>query len=139
MKSDHTFKLDYIAFIAIVTSMFSLAACGPGAARPEDIGDPQNGERVFTTGTESVSSACAGCHSLDGSQKEGENAGPSMQGIAETAATRTDQTAEEYLRESITNPGAFIVEGYRNNMEQGYQYLLTEEEINDLVAFMLTQ
>lgn len=55
------------------------------------------------------------------------------------AASPTDLLAEEYLRESIIDPGAYLVEGYRNNMEQGYKYLLGEEDIDDLVAFMLTQ
>jgi hypothetical protein len=44
-----------------------------------------------------------------------------MQGIAETAAARTDQTAEEYLRTSVDILGAFIVNGYCNNMEKDYQ------------------
>jgi cytochrome c oxidase subunit 2 len=47
-------------------------------------------------------------------------------------------SAEEYLRESIVDPKAYIVEGYGGTMQR-YKFLLSEEDIDSLVAFLLTQ
>jgi hypothetical protein len=48
-------------------------------------------------------------------------------------------SAEEYLRESIVDPAAYIVEGYPDGMPKAYKILLSEEDIDNLVAFLLTQ
>ena len=47
-------------------------------------------------------------------------------------------SAEEYLRESIEDPAAFIVEGYSDFMPKGFKILLSGEDIDGLVAFLLT-
>jgi mono/diheme cytochrome c family protein len=133
------FKLHTVV-VAILLGLLLLSACGDQAIDPNTVGNPERGREIFMTGTDLVSTPCSSCHSLDGSQLEGENAGPSMLGISETAGTRVDgQNAVEYLRESIVDPGAHIVKGYRNNMEAGYKYLLSEDDIDNLVAFLLTQ
>ena len=120
------------------SSMF--VACGNRAIDPNSVGDPVRGEEIFMNGTELMSTACANCHSLDGNEIDDHNPGPPMLGISEAAATRVEgQTAVDYLRESIVDPGAHVVEGYRNTMETSYQYLIGEEDIENLVAFLLTQ
>jgi len=48
-------------------------------------------------------------------------------------------TAEEYLKESIITPNAHVTEGFTAGvMYQNYGKDLTEQEINDLVAYLLT-
>ena len=128
------------SWIGVLLGFSLLAACGAQAIDPTSIGDPDHGREIFTTGADILGEPCANCHSLDGSPREGDVAGPSLQGIAESAAGKvTGQTDVEYLRESILDPGAYIVGGYRNDMEGGYKYLLGEEDVNDIVAFLLTQ
>jgi hypothetical protein len=48
-------------------------------------------------------------------------------------------SATDYLWESIVDPGAFVVEGYRDSMPKSFALLLSEEDIASLVAFLLTQ
>jgi cytochrome c len=49
------------------------------------------------------------------------------------------QPAEEYLRTAITDPDAYISDGYQDGiMYRGYAQALTAQQINDLVAYMLT-
>jgi len=48
-------------------------------------------------------------------------------------------SAEVYLRESIVDPSAYIVEGYSDYMPKGFKFLLSEEDIDNLVAFLRTQ
>jgi cytochrome c oxidase subunit 2 len=76
---------------------------------------------------------------LDGSEYPGGRKGPSWQGISGRAGDRVPGlSAEEYLRESIVDPKAYIVEGYVGLM-QSYKFLLSEEDVDGLVAFILTQ
>jgi len=129
-----------IIVVLVVASM--LAACG-GEAQidPNEIGSPERGREIFENGNEVISAECAGCHSLDGVDIEsGLRKFPTLQGISDRAGDRLpEMTAVDYLRESILDPSAYIVEGYEDQMEKGYKYGLNEEEVNDLIAFLLTQ
>lgn len=112
-----------------------VAACGSQAVDPQSIGDPEQGREIFMTGAGLIGEPCQSCHSLDGSEKAGDLAGPTIMGIAETANSRiSGQTAVEYLRTSIVDPGACFVKGYRVVMDAGYKFLLAKEDIDDLVA-----
>ena len=85
----------------------------------------------------SAQAGCQICHSLEPGRQL---VGPSLAGIAVTAQSRVSgQTAEEYLRESILDPDAYIVEGYRSGqMLPIYEEQLSEDEIDALIRFMLT-
>jgi hypothetical protein len=48
-------------------------------------------------------------------------------------------SAADYLRQSILEPDAHVIEGYRVKMGKIHSVLLSEAEIDNLVAFMLTQ
>lgn len=113
------------------------------AIDPYEIGDPENGRQLFENGNEVIKMNCAGCHSLDGTIIEtasGSVKVPSLQGISEHAGERIPGiSAVDYLRESILQPEAYIVEGYKDQMERGYKYGFSEKEVNDLIAFLLTQ
>ena len=115
-----------------------LAACG-GEAQidPNEIGSPERGREIFENGNEVISAECAGCHSLDGVDIEsGLRKFPTLQGISERAGDRLpEMSSVDYLRESILDPSAYIVDGYEDRMEKGYKYGLSEEEVNDLIAF----
>jgi hypothetical protein len=48
-------------------------------------------------------------------------------------------SAAEYLRESIVEPDAYVVEGFQpGTMTGDFDTVLTEQEIDDLVAYLLT-
>ena len=107
---------------------------------PLEIGDPERGRDIFGTGGGVLSGGCVFCHSLDGSVGMGVTQGPSFQGISERAGDRVPElSAVEYLRQSIVDPSAYLVEGFDDNMAKGFRILLSEEDIDDLIAFMLTQ
>jgi hypothetical protein len=57
------------------------------------------------------------------------------------AETRKEGTsAEEYIRESILNPNAFVVDGFQPNiMPQIYGQQLNNQQLDDVVAFLLAQ
>jgi hypothetical protein len=60
--------------------------------------------------------------------------------MGERAAERVaGQSAEEYLHESIVDPGAYVVEGFSNIMPPNSGEKFSDEELQDLIAYMLTQ
>lgn len=101
----------------------------PGA----EIDPLARGEQIF------VSSGCGGCHTIEG-VSYGE-VGPNLTQIGEVAATRkADLSAEEYIRESILNTNAYIVDGYQENiMPQNYDQQLSQSDLDDLVTYLLAQ
>jgi mono/diheme cytochrome c family protein len=99
----------------------------PPAQTPE-----QRGKRLF------ASQGCAACHNVT-TAAEGGLPCPNMGDMADVAATRVPgQSVEQYLRESIVNPNAFVVPGYQPGvMPQTFKDLPTDQ-IDALVAYLLT-
>lgn len=114
-----------------------LAGCStptsPSSAETLPEGDATNGATLFTESINGVP-ACSTCHTLDGSVV----VGPSMQGYATIAATRTDLSAEAYTLQSITQPAVHIVEGFPNAMFGQYGQKLSQQQLADLIAYLMT-
>ena len=110
----------------------SLAACS-GAAKVEPTPTPSaqviQGQKVFNA-------RCATCHAL---VPDTIIIGPSLSGIATRAETRVPgMSADEYILLSILRPGDYIVEGFNNVMITNFAKELTNEDMNALVAFLMT-
>lgn len=127
--------------IGVIALLVILAAGTSGCAGEEAaaIGDPEVGQVLYELGPEGVyAPTCVSCHRLT---DLGDN-GPGFEGIADRAATRVSGlSAEDYLRQSIVDPEAYIVEGDWGGhvMPTNYAEEYSEEDINDLIAFLLTQ
>ena len=101
---------------------------------PEDQNDPAaRGQQVF------LNRGCTGCHAMEGLSTAA--IGPSLTQIGTIAATRNpEQSAEEYIRESILKPSTFLVEGFQDNlMPKNFGELIPAAELDDLVAYLLAQ
>lgn len=90
----------------------------------------QTGERLFTE------LACVTCHKTDSSGR-----GPSLLGVYGSRVTlssgHTVIADENYLRESIMNSQARIVQGYQAIMP-AFQGMVTEENLLQLIAYIKT-
>ncbi|MFQ5615391.1 MAG: cytochrome c oxidase subunit II [Anaerolineales bacterium] len=80
---------------------------------------------------------CVGCHSVDGSV----SIGPSWLGVYGSERSLADGALvtvdEDYLRESILDPNARVVEGFAPNMmPPTFGDTLTGEQIGDLIAYI---
>jgi cytochrome c553 len=88
-------------------------------------GDAQRGQGIFENGgaheTYKPQYYCGRCHSL----------------VAGERVPRL--TTEAYIRQSIMEPDAHVIEGYNHSMGSILGKLLSEQEVNDLVAYLLTQ
>ena len=95
-------------------------------------GDAAAGKGDFTA------VGCVACHSL---AKDVRIVGPSLAGVATRAASRKPgYSAQLYLYESITRPGAYVVAGFPNGlMPQDFKTRLRPKDLADLIAFLLTE
>ena len=108
-------------------------------------GDPQKGQALFANGTGDPSiPACSTCHYTD---KPDVKVGPSLQGVASRAGIRVQgQDAWTYLEHSIKAPNEYLVQSedhvFSTNgtslMHQTYATELSQDQINDIVAYLLT-
>lgn len=99
--------------------------------------DPAAGEALFNQMFPETGFACATCHHVDVPDTL---VGPSLLNIKETAATRIEGMApERYIYNSIINPNDYIVEGFTPNvMPQNWHEVLTDTQIYDIIAYLLT-
>lgn len=104
------------------------------AADAPVVGDPARGEAIFRQGL-GAAPPCITCHAL---ARGGFSLGPPMEGIAERAARRIEGvSAEAYLRQSILEPEAFTAPGFRPIMYPDYGDHFSEQDLADLVAFLM--
>ncbi len=100
------------------------------AAAPDDDISAERGEELFTSQT------CQACHSIDGTDM----VGPSLLGVYGSERELDDGSTvtadEDYLYESLTEPGASVTAGYQNVM-QPYTHL-SEAELQSLIEFIKT-
>ena len=124
---------------ALVMFSVLLAACGGGGSNTTatPVGDAAAGQALFNQMTINTAPGCATCHSIAPGETK---VGPSLAGVASAAGSRVNgQTAEQYLRTSILDPNAYIVPGFNPGvMYQSFKTELTDKQVNDLVAYLLT-
>ena len=130
----------------VLALVLLLAACGGGGSDTAESGSSNgsddaaaNGEMLYNQVTIGSASApgCVTCHSLE---PDVVLVGPSHAGLANRAGTYQEgMSAEDYLRESIVDPDAHIVEGFTPGvMTQTFATDLKASEVNDLIAYMMT-
>jgi cytochrome c len=125
------------ARLLLLIMILLLAACSAGRAA----GDPARGKQLFD-GTAAMAGdrapACITCHAITPSPDTG--SGQSLANIGNRAGTAVPgQSAEEYLHTAIIAPDAFLSGNFQDGiMYRDYAQALTPQQINDLVAYMLT-
>lgn len=91
-------------------------------------GDPKAGAVLFK------SQGCGGCHTFQPAGTNG-NIGPNLDKLAAYAKTANMGTLEEFTRESIANPSAYVEKGYQPTMPN-FGDTLSDKQIADLVAYL---
>lgn len=67
---------------------------------------------------------------------EGARLGPDLTSIGTIAEQRAPAAATEYLRRSLTDPGAYVVPGQRDTMPRGLTLGLSPADLDALVAYL---
>lgn len=105
-------------------------------------GDPERGADLYN-----VNYGCAGCHGGDDSDASWSGTGPWLGAIEENAPLRKPElTTEEYIYESILDPGAYIVTGYTDGVmprdfaiRMGLDPEMTPQDMQDIISFLMNQ
>ena len=101
-----------------------------GALATAGLAQAKSGEQIFTA------AGCAGCHTFAPAGSNA-NIGPSLDDLANAAGNREPGTSgEDYIRESLIQPDAFLVEGFGNAMPS-YEGRLTDQQLQALVDYLL--
>ena len=127
----------------IVLPVLFLAGCGSGeeaAPLPETVvgtveqpggeGDPAAGKTVFSE------SGCASCHTFEPAGSTG-TVGPNLDELPQLVERANQGTLEEFTRTSLTNPDAYVEEGYEAGVMPSFSG--SQEQLADLVAFLTQQ
>ncbi len=136
--------------VPLILVALTLAACGttvPGgkhvttptpvtivgkAPKPPAVvvGDPAAGKAVF------VSSGCGACHVFTPAGTNGK-VGPNLDNLAEYAKAADQGSLEDFVHESIVDPGAYVAPGYPNVMPATFAHSLTPKQLADVIAFLV--
>ena len=96
----------------------------------------QTGRQTIDGRVVFLTKGCTSCHSLDGVSTTGQ-IGPNLTGLADRAGDRVeDLEAEDYIRQSVLDPEAFVVDGFGAFMPT---LPLDTEELDALVEFLLAE
>jgi cytochrome c553 len=105
----------------------AIVAC---ASEPRASTPVERGRQVY------AALECGSCHEA-GFRNFFRRVGPPLEHVGTAAAQRRPgMSAEEYLRESITDPGAYVVQGYPDAMPRGLARDLSPEDLAALIAYL---
>ncbi len=112
------------AAVTPIPTLVTIPTADPAAV---DTDDPiANGETVFNA------NLCSACHSTG----DIKIVGPGLSGVGDRAASRVSGlSADEYLEQSVREPGTFLVDGFTNAMPANFSGL-SEGDMTDLIAFL---
>ena len=117
--------------LVVVVGLIGLTvlACSGGASSSG--GDIAKGKEVFTG-----AGGCTQCHTVQGTSSG--SLGPELTHIGTVAKTRQPGVDDEvYIRESISNPPAYLVPGFGDGvMPKDYGSRLNQQQLTDLVAYL---
>jgi cytochrome c oxidase subunit 2 len=96
---------------------------GAGGAAPD-------GEKLF------AANGCGGCHTFKPAGSDGQ-VGPDLDNLTQAAA-KAGKPPEEFVRQSIAEPNAYLAPGYQGGVMPGtFAKTLKPEEIDALVQYLL--
>jgi mono/diheme cytochrome c family protein len=111
--------------LALVVCMLAVACFEPRATEPI-----ARGRQVYREKN------CGSCHQIG---TDGDTKGPQLTHIGTVADTREPGVgAEDYLRQSVLDPGAYLVPGFPDTMPRGQARGLSQEDFDDLVQYLQT-
>ncbi len=98
--------------------------------------DETKGFTLVELGERTYKSLCIVCHSTDGSKV----IGPSFKGLYGSIRALADGSTitgdDNYIRESILNPNAVLVEGFPSGQMPMFQGTLSEEQVTQVIEYI---
>lgn len=127
-----------LVYLLTVGALVGVGASFPQFEKPKPAGEITGGTPAERGGQyfRDPNVKCYRCHIIAGS---GGKRGPDLTEVGKRAGTRkSGMSAEEYLRQSIMEPKAFVVPEYDPLMPTDFAKRVTATQINDIVQYLLT-
>ena len=126
-----------IAIVLIASRPFDVSATPQRSSAV--VGDAERGVELFKLGANGAP-ACTVCHATrTGGFFTQHLTGPNLSGLSERAGQSVaGMSAEDYIHTSIVDPGSHVVEGFADLMFPDFAEKLSEQDIADLVAYLMT-
>ncbi len=119
---------DVAAYVAQAAGM-SGADPGGLASAGQPLGDPSDrGKQIFNA------AGCGSCHALSDVGTSA-TVGPSLDNLA-GASPQPGLSPAEYVRESIVDPEAYVVQGFQPDGMPDYSARLDDTQVNELVGYL---
>jgi len=113
--------------LACIALALAFVSCAPEPPATEPVA---RGRQLYH------SLGCANCHEPN---LFGQRLGPPLDHIGTVGATRrSGMSAPDYIRQSILDPGAFVVPGYQDSMPRDLGRDLSPTDLDALVAYLLS-
>lgn len=131
----HSYMLSYAKVLEDTTFQSWITDTTQIAASADIVSPAATGRKIMQN------IGCFACHTLDGSKL----VGPSFKGVwnkQETVITGKETRQiivdEEYIRRSIYDPNADLVEGYGKGLMLTYEGQLSEDDISNIIEYLKT-
>jgi mono/diheme cytochrome c family protein len=125
-----------MVMLFVVVAVATACGNGGGGAAPAAGANVDAGKTLFAQTTIGSQPGCITCHSLEAGKTL---VGPSLAGIGTAAAGKVSgESAEQFLRNSIVEPNAYVEEGFAQGLMPAYKDALSEQQVSDLVAYLLS-
>jgi cytochrome c oxidase subunit 2 len=98
---------------------------------PAGGGGAANGLAVFNA------NGCGACHAFAPAKSKGA-VGPNLDHLSE-AAKRAGQPEEQFVRQSIVDPGAYLAPGYQDVMPHTFGQSIPPDQLNALVQYLVKE
>jgi nitric oxide reductase subunit C len=132
--NERKFEFSRLIFFCSTSALILLAACGTSNTARDS--SQQEQDIQLARGEQVYKQNCAACHATT---PDTVIVGPSLAGIGTAAASRIEGLdAREYLQVAITEPDKLIIEGYDDIMPKNFGQVLSEEDLDSLVSYLLT-
>lgn len=95
-------------------------------------GDPMNGQEIYNN----PPLACIGCHAAEAVAPLTQNQWANINNVRLNEPQFAGYTAEQYIVESIVNPGAYLVPGYGNAMPGDFSQRIDIQMLADIIAYI---
>lgn len=115
-------RREFLGCIALAASLVLAACAEPPATEPIP-----RGRQVYRA------LDCGRCHLIAG---QGGRVGPELTHVGTVAEERRPSDPEGYLRESVSEPGRYVVPGFVDNMPRGVTQRLSQFDLDSLVAYL---
>ena len=125
---------------ALAALLLALAGCGGGeevGAFPETVVGTVKEQPAAGGGAGKalfISQGCGGCHTFKAAGTAG-TVGPDLDQVV-ADAQKAGKSVEDYIRESILNPDAYVAPGFAKGIMPPFEGKLTDSQVDELISFL---